>query len=166
MVCLQTTVSNLTAAITKGGLSGTVGQLDISDLDVDGLSAAVKVVEDVGCKSTEAQKLLVTAKQVKKLRTAVASDTWAVVASILEESREMMIADAAVPEFLLVQDELDNRAMVSQLLAALESGGAVGEVGDINTATVDVTALDRYVEAAQIPLPFPFWHWGGCPLLR
>ena len=74
--------------------------------------------------------------------------------------------DAAVPEFLLVQDELDNRAMVSQLLAALESGGAVGEVGDINTATVDVTALDRYVEAAQIPLPFPFWHGGGCPLLR
>ncbi len=138
-------MNHLSAAISHGCITGVVGSLDVSEVDVEELSMAVKAVEELGCKSSEAQKLLLTAKQVKKLRTAVASDSWVSITSILDESRDMLIADCAMPEFLLVQDEVDNRVMLSMLLAALESGGATGVVGDVDTSSVDLGALDRYV---------------------
>ena len=114
-------------------------------MDVDALSRAVRHAEEVACKSAEALELLAAAKQVKKLRTALAAGAWDTVRNILEETKEMVIADAAMGEFMLAQDELDNQSLLEMLSEALEHGHATGAVGGIDLSSVHVASLDKSI---------------------
>ncbi len=134
-------MSKLSAAIAVGAPAGAVGSLDLSALDIDALTRAIRQAEDVACKSAEALELLAAAKQIKKLRTALAAGSWDTVKSVLEETKDMEIAESAMSEFMLAQDELDNQSLVEALAEALESGHAVGPVGAIDLSSVNVRLL-------------------------
>jgi hypothetical protein len=137
----QVVVSDLSGAIAVGAAAGAVGALDLSQLDVDALSRAIRRAEDVSCKSVEATELLTAAKQIKKLRTALAAGSWDSVKAVLEETKELVIAESAMGEFLLAQDELDNQSLLEALSEALETGSASGTVGAVDLSSVQVCFL-------------------------
>jgi hypothetical protein len=137
--------SDLVTAMGQGRPAGAVGFLDLSCMDIDPLIHSIKRAEEVGYKSKEAKITLDSAKLVRRLRAALASGSWHAVSAVLSDAKLVTIAECALPEIQLVQDELDNRQMAAQMCSALEEGGLSGSVGSLDLTTLTVAALDRYV---------------------
>ena len=139
----------MTSAVAFGAASGTVGALDLSTLDVEQLAAAIRKAESMRGRSKEAVDLLASVKQVKKLRAALASvalasGLWTAVSQVLDETKLMPVAKCCEREIALVQDEVDNRTMITNLGRALEEGSPAGVVGAIDVSTLQLSGLDRY----------------------
>jgi hypothetical protein len=154
-----TLVSELTAALSAGAVSGTVGALDLSTVDATSLERAIEHAEELGCKTTEAANLLAAAKQVYKLRLALLNDNWSGapppgagegeaadgVEAVLRESAALPLSDLVRAELGLVQAEVENRRIVTLLSAALATGAARGPVGELDLSSVDTVELDAAI---------------------
>ena len=60
--------SQLKAALGTGPIRGSIGQLNLDDVDVDNLEAAIHYAHHIGCKTVNASQLLATAQLVLRLR--------------------------------------------------------------------------------------------------
>ena len=76
----------------------------------------------MGCTTTEAGQLLGTAMVVRKLRVALLAGDWRKVDQVLTEAQGKVLADIVAEEMGSAQDELDNRAIIHTLTAAMSSG--------------------------------------------
>lgn len=136
-------IGELSVAIAEGGARGEPGQLSVRDMDTHALQRALRNAEAVGIKSAEARELAVAAEQVYKLRCAIIDDRWDTVATVVAETRHMVISDLALDEFSTASAELSNRAIISMLTTALARGCASGHVGEMDLTTIDTSALDK-----------------------
>ena len=76
---------------------------------------------------------------------------WQWVGSVLLEARGMkdLFPQVSLKELQLAQDELDNRAIIAQLSAALRVGGPAGAVGHLAAGAIDTEGLDEAVAYAR-----------------
>jgi len=138
-------LQELTSALEAGRAGGTVGALVIDEVvATEGLDEAIKRAEERGVKTREAQALVLGAVQALKLRQALLAGDWDRVEAVVRESAGVAgLAALAVEELALASDELDNRRVVRLLEAALRTGGARGEPGELDLSAVDTTGLDE-----------------------
>ncbi len=117
-------VSQLKSAIQTGSLSGGVGQLNLGDVDVENLEAAVRYAQHIGSKTRTSNQMLATAQLVLSLRKSFLSNDVASARDLLEAVKGRVIAAVAAEEVQAAKAEVDNWAVVSQLSAAIANGRA------------------------------------------
>lgn len=149
-----TVIKELTTAITTGCASGTIGRIDLADIDTSSLEASLNHADELGVKTTEASNLYTAAAQAYKLRTALVKDNWSGddgegVESVLKECDDLPMSDLVHPELDLLRGELNNRRIVLSLASALSKGCAKGPVGEMDTSDVDVSDLDLAIAQAS-----------------
>ena len=143
--------SMLSTALSTGAPVGKVGDLSLDSVEVALLDAAIAAAVDTGVKTAAAAKLLTAAKIVRRLRSVLLSGNWEWVGSVLTDARDVKedFPLVSLRELQLVQDELDNRSIISALTAALSAGGPMGTVGDLQLAGVDTEGLDAAINYAK-----------------
>jgi len=141
----------LSKALAAGGARGAVGELDLTGVDTAALDTAVAEATELGPKTETAERLLSAAKLIRRLRSVLLAGNWQWVGSALLEARTMKHVFPAVSlkELQLAQDELDNRAIIVQLNAALKVGVLCGPIGQPDTAAIDTAALDEALAYAK-----------------
>jgi hypothetical protein len=149
-----TVLSELGAALAKGGPAGAVGHLDLSQVDTAALVAALNHADALGVKTTEASTLYAAAAQAYKLRTALLADNWSAddengVEAILKECDEMPLSDLVAGELDMLRGEVHNRRIVLSLAQALARGAAKGPVGEMDVSEVDTAELDVAIAQAS-----------------
>ena len=142
-------VTDLTQALSSDSILGTVGAIDLSDVDVGPLTVALGRAEDLGIKTKAAEELVVSAMIVKKLREACQSSDWDAVKQILEDNAGIPISEAAKEEVELVRQEVDCRDALETLNSALQAGGATGKVGKLITRDIEVRGLEKALMQAM-----------------
>lgn len=141
----------LSAALAAGAAKGGVGELDLGAVDTAALDTAITTATELGVKTEDASRLLAAAKLIRRLRSVLVAGNWQWVGSVLLEARGMkdLFPQVSLKELQLAQDELDNRAIIAQLSAALRVGGPAGAVGHIAAAAIDTDGLDEAIAYAR-----------------
>lgn len=138
--------AGLTAALQHGGPRGRIGELDVSAISTVGLDGAVALAMELGCCTLEAEKLLATAKLVRRVRSVLQSGNWAFVEQVMGEDRSYVNETGpGADEIALVQKEVDNRKSGSMLESALRRGQCRGKVGHIQRDAIATDELDAAV---------------------
>ena len=135
-------LSALTAALSAGGPSGTVGDLALAGVDTAGLDAAINYAKTLGCKTIEASQMVATAQLVRRLRQSLVAGDLALASEMLDGVKGKVLAAAAADEMQLIKYEVDNWMVISGLTDAVATGAASGSLARIDVSTVDVSALD------------------------
>jgi hypothetical protein len=141
-------VVHLTAAIAKGSCSGTTGHLDLSSVETGQLEWSIDFAQRIGCITEEAKQLLFTAQVVKKIRLALISGDWTRLEQSLLDAQGQVVADIGAVEIVTAQDELNNRAILSELAAALARGRPQGRTGRLYIGSIDVKPLNESISLA------------------
>lgn len=142
-------LNELYAALSRGAAVGQVGHQSYRTIETERLEAAIATARRLGCKTEEANTLLTVAVLVLRMRRAQREDAWETVAYTLQEVRGLHIPDACKAELQAATDEVENRAVVAELMTALVGGAAGGDVGALDTSTVAVTQLRSAVSRAS-----------------
>ena len=123
------TIEALNTGIMEGAICGAVGVIDISGVDVEGLSARLQQANTRGVETAEGQLLLNTATTVLKLRTAISSDLWDDAALELDRidgkgessgGGTVEMSPLATTEITLIRDEVHDRRVIEELTTALQ----------------------------------------------
>ena len=117
-------VSQLKSAIQTGSLSGGVGQLNLGDVDVENLDAAVRYALHIGSKTKTSNQMVATGQLVLSLRKAFLANDVPAARDLLEAVKGKVIAAVAADEIQAAKAEVDNWTVISQLSAAIASGAA------------------------------------------
>jgi len=141
-------IVQLTAAIAKGAASGATGHLDLSTVETGAIEWAIDFAQRIGCVTDDAQQMLATAHVVKKLRLALLGGDWARLEAALGEAHGKVLADIGAAEIHAGQDELNNRAIMSELAAALARGRPQGRTGRLYVGGIDVRPLNEAISLA------------------
>ena len=151
---LQTELNNrniivqITAALARGCAGGTTGHLDVGPIETGPLEWAIDYAQRIGCATPEARQLLTTAVIVRKIRLALLAGDWAKLEGALLEAHGKVLADIGASEIRGAQDELDNRAILSELAAALSRGKPQGRTGRLYTGSIDMKPLNDAIALA------------------
>jgi myosin heavy subunit len=111
----------------------------------DNLAVAIARAEELGCKTGAARRLLRSTKHVLEVRRALVAGQWDRAVRALEETDFEAVAEQAVGELERISNELDNALITDKLERALLQGAAAGEVGVLDTSTVDTLELRRAI---------------------
>lgn len=156
-------IQELTTVLQSRGPHGPIGTLSIDGVDVEEMSLVIHKSERTKPKTKEAQVLLDSAHVILDVRSALIGGDWGGVEALLDG---VATRDNAIPapdpgpgaplpragfarsvhakargELLRVREEVDCRIVVAELSKSLESGGATGDVGNLNITTVTVERL-------------------------
>lgn len=134
-------VHDLTEALCAGATQGSAGRLDVSGVSTQQLDAAIAQAQRLGCSTDEARLLLTTARLVRRLREALATNNHARLAKVLGDAQGVAVSDMVAAEFALAHEELDNRTILAALSSALSAGMSTGAVGHLNVSTIELTPL-------------------------
>ena len=145
----HTIITELTAALSRGMAMGQVGHQSYFTIVLTKLEEAISTTRRLGCRTEEAHQLLNVATTVLRLRRAQKQDDWEEVAATLQEVRGLDIPDVCAAEIQAARDEVDNRTVVAELMAALSNGGPSGDVGALDASTVVVSVLRGAVQRAE-----------------
>jgi hypothetical protein len=118
-------VSQLKLALQNGAVQGSVGNVQLDDVDVDALETAIQYAIHTGCRTANAAQMLATAQFVQRLRQAMLSADMVAAREMLSLVKGKALSPVAAVEVQLVQQEVDNWVVVSELSAAVSSGMAV-----------------------------------------
>jgi len=135
-------IVRLSEGLSSGAAQGPTGHLDVSHIDTEGLEAAIRFAESVGCTTIEARQVLATARVIVKLREALQSHDWVYLEQVIAEARGKVLASIVAPEMRAAQDELDNRAVLVELTQALSRGRPQGQTGRLYTGSVELHPLE------------------------
>ena len=142
-------VGQLSEALRSGMATGEVGELDMSTVDVKGLSAAITKCAEIGCKSSHAQQLMATAQFVRRLRTALSAGDFFGLEQVLWDIKERTTVPLVRDELRVAQEELNNHTIISELEAALSRGMAMGQVGHQSYFTIVLTRLEEAIATSR-----------------
>ena len=144
-------VMNLAQALARGGAKGPVGEMGVSEVDTAELDMAIATASELGTRTEEADRLLHAAKTIRRLRSVLLAGNWQWVGSVLLEARQLkhIFPPVSLKELQAAQDELDNKAILAQINAALRQGVPTGSIGHIDPDSVDVTVLDDALAYAR-----------------
>ena len=85
--------------------------------------------------------MVVTAQLIRRQRHALVHRNWQRMEQVLSEAHGKVLADIVAPEIRSMQDELDNRAILTELTAALAKGKPSGETGSLEMGGVETDSL-------------------------
>jgi sugar diacid utilization regulator len=135
----------LTAAIGRGAAGGQTGHLDLATVETGQLEWAIDFAQRVGCVTETASHMLLTATIVRRIRLALLAGDWSKLQAALTEAQGKEIAGIGAAEIHVAQDELNNRAILSELAAALARGRPQGRPGRLYTGSIDVQPLNEAI---------------------
>ncbi|CAK9109242.1 High molecular weight form of myosin-1 (High molecular weight form of myosin I) (HMWMI) [Durusdinium trenchii] len=144
--------------LAQGQVSGKVGHLKMAAVSAEPLRAGLKkareIFDDGGLANSEPEsargnKVLAAVQDLAKLRDALVDDNWDAVEDTLQACGPNLFAAVTDDEVTLVQEELNNRTIISELTRALESGRAVGTVGELDLDVVEVSSLEADIVDAN-----------------
>jgi hypothetical protein len=144
-------VLSLAQALARGAAKGPVGEMDVSEVDTAELDVAIAQASELGTRTEDAERLLLAAKAVRRLRSVLLSGNWQWVGSVLLEARQTkhIFPPVSLKELQQAQDELDNKAILAQVNGALRKGVPTGSIGHVDPDSVDVAVLDEALGYAR-----------------
>jgi hypothetical protein len=142
-------VAQITAALRAGGVSGAVGHMDAAAISVTALEEALSYAKTLGVKSAEAAQMVSTAQVIRRLRQALKGGSFAEAQEILESLKGKVLAAVAADEVQLARLNVDNWLVTSELTSAIVTGAAAGVLGEIDTTSIAVDALDVAIALAM-----------------
>jgi hypothetical protein len=92
--------------------------------------------------------MLLTAQIVKRIRLALVAGDWSRLEAALADAHGKVLADIGAAEIHAAQDELNNRAILSELAASLARGRPQGRTGRLYIGSVDVRPLNEAISLA------------------
>jgi hypothetical protein len=120
----RSVMSQLKSALTAGAVRGAIGHLNLDEVDVDNLEAAIHYAHHIGCKTQGASQLLATAQLVLRLRQALMVSDLDAARQMLEAVRGKVLAPCADEEVQTIKREVDNWLVISEISAAISNGAA------------------------------------------
>ncbi|CAE7896748.1 unnamed protein product, partial [Symbiodinium sp. KB8] len=114
-------LASLSESMLMGQTTGYPGKLHLDAVDLATLNKAIGQAARVGAQSPEAKQMLFTAKVVLRLRQAILAGNYKEAHLTLEAIRGQRLASIAMDEIHLIQDEIDNWRVVTDLTQALSS---------------------------------------------
>lgn len=144
---VQLAVSAATSSTAKMGSSEIKSPFEVEDFEekVKHLEDEIEIGDTTERRSAGVEKLLKTAKIVRKLRNARSEKDWDAVEALLEEAVD--VSDMAREEVEVSKSELFQARATTHFLRALKTGAARGLTGKIDTSTIDVGILAQVIEA-------------------
>merc|ERR1711871_573197 len=82
------------------------------------------------------------------MRKGLQENDWKLVEDALMHSRSIVVCKEAETEIKCVQDLKDDRSIVIDLTAALSTGSANGDIGNMQTESIDLVTLDTAIAFA------------------
>ena len=145
-------------ALASGMAMGEIGSLVCSTIQIEALDEALAFAKEHGCKSPEAEKLLVTAEKVKIVRLGLAIGGHEGLSQIRRGPILVGISNGSFHEMScrelkLACDEHDNFFMIHAMQNALSSGYASGTVGSFDNSTIVVDTLKAAIDLADSWVP-------------
>jgi hypothetical protein len=121
---VQTEICN---ALTRGGATGSPGQLDVGSIELAALDAALEFASKVERVSDETRNFLAAAEIVRSLRAglSVPGVDWSLVRSGLEAAEAVELIPEAVDEVNLVRADVIVRGVAQELTESFRSRGVV-----------------------------------------
>jgi hypothetical protein len=117
------TIAKLINALHTGQLKGSVGHMDCSTVTTELLESAIEEAETVGCRTSQAQQLLHTARIIESLRSKILANQWDELEAEVQLAMNGQVADAAMEEVELILAEAQDRKIMRQLTLALAHSG-------------------------------------------
>lgn len=142
-------VEELKAALSHGAPTGKVGRLNTAVVDTVALEAAINTATTLEACTPEAKQLLFTARTILKLRKCVLRSDWKEAAAVLESIKGKLLASTSIPEVNMIQEEVDNWTVCSDLSRAIQKGTPLGHVGALDVSMVDTHALEVAITQAE-----------------
>ena len=140
-------VIDLTAAMSSGFATGSIGNKHTDSIDLVTLDTAIAFATKLGCKTREANQLLQNAKLIRQIRLAwrvYEHDGVADLRTVLEKIdavNDFEPVPVTLDEIQAARDEVNNHDICKNLEHGLQNGKVRGEVGQINTADVVTEVL-------------------------
>jgi myosin heavy subunit/predicted kinase len=139
----------LESALKEGMATGMIGDFDLSTVVVTDLERGIELAKALTCKTQEAKSLFRTATVVLDVRLALEQADWETVGSAVAQADSGPVHILARDEIEFARDERNNMLMIEEMTTALLNGMASGEVGHLDTNTIDVSELDRAIMKAE-----------------
>ena len=147
-------ISDITEALLVGLPGGSIGDLDVSCVEVSSMRAVVQAAQSTGCKTEEAEDALWTASSLVAIRQHLLDGAWDEVESSIEVvtgrsatggGRKRVPLHVADPEIKFLRSEVENRRTLREVAAALSTGCIGGSVGALDITSVALDELRSVV---------------------
>lgn len=115
-------VQSIASALSTGGVVGTVGNLDTTNVSSDGLTAVISKWEPSARRTAVLQRVITTAKAVRDVRVAILKGDWEFVAASLDFEGDTAVAAGMFPVFLLLY-----RVVSFACVCLWQGSGSVGQ---------------------------------------
>lgn len=148
----QTVIRELSHSLGRGGATGTVGNVDVSQIDFAALRERVKSVESVGTKTEQAGALLQLARVVADAREAMTKQQWDRLPDLVEVAKtvpKQHVPAGVQKELDLMRHQAENTVIVDALTDALQSERVTGVVGDSSIKKARTTKLLRAIDVVN-----------------
>jgi len=151
--CLNKVVQmGLAQALKEGKATGDPGHIDLETISTVKLDQKIEfaekfITEEYRMKDTK--ELLVAAKDVRTLRTMLKAQAYSSVERVLMKLDGEKVAPICLPEIHHAHNEVEYHIVADELKEALTTGQATGKVGQMNTASIELSLLDRAITHAM-----------------
>ena len=138
-------------ALERGGIQGTLGNLDFGSVETSKLEHAIEVSESVQDIIVVLKAITESAKFVLKVRFLLRKQQWQTLDTTFAEISYNLggILELCHKELSIVIDEINDRKVNAQLLSGLEEGATTGSIGALQLMTINTDALSHAIASSE-----------------
>jgi hypothetical protein len=142
-------INELETSIRSTQVSGQIGYLDTSKINLIELSKVVSLANRLGCKTEKAKRAEHTAQYAMEVREYVLDGDWVSTRTLVDKYEELNISKIMADEIRLLRDECDNRTIILELATAVSHGCIMGIPGDIDLSEVDAAVVSDAIKTVE-----------------